>query len=657
MADDWTPPRRKPAPPYRRTAQPRHPAGKQTRQPARKPPPQRKPNRPARRKRLPVNNRLRIVSVRFVLIAALIAAGVRLIQVQGFEAEALSVRADKQRVKTIPIVAKRGDIVDRNNVKLAFSVETRTLAWSQKVVRRDYEKIKIDYETRIKEVAAKMKAVLGDKVDENELLTKMRGEGYAVLVRDVLPAQEREIRKKYAEVISEAQSRREYPGGTLASNIIGFANWRSDDPDRAKHNVHGLFGMENDRDAELAGEPGSQTVDTAEGADGVVIPGTERNVRQAKDGVDIQLTIDADVQYDVQQKLSAYVAQTRAQGGAAVVMDARTGEVVALANDKSFDPKNSQGPNGYGNPQVTGNPAVSNPYEPGSVNKIVTAAAAIEGGVTRPEDTHRVLGSHKVADRIVEDAWPHGPLTMTTTGIFAKSSNVGTLMLAEELGQQRYADMLRKFGLGQKTGVGLPGESAGQVPDVKQWSGSTFGNLPIGQGLSMTVLQMAGMYQAIANNGVRVPPRIIKSTIDVDGNRKLEPRPEGVRVVSDQTATTVRNMLRAVVQKAPNQQSGTGVAAALPGYQISGKTGTAQQIDPTTKIYSNKLYWITFAGMLPADNPRFVVAIMIDKPDYYGAENGKTAAPLFHDIASYLAQRYTVPLSPEQAPIVPLTVN
>ncbi|WP_446685414.1 peptidoglycan D,D-transpeptidase FtsI family protein [Kibdelosporangium aridum] len=644
----------KPKPPARQTVHHR-PVGKPARPPARKPQPKRGPM--LRRKRVAANPRLRIVTVRFVLIAALIAAGVRLIQVQGIEAEALAVRADKQRAVTNTIPAKRGDIIDRNGVKLAFSVETRALFWAPTVVRKDYEKNKIDYETRIKEIAAKIKSVLGDKVDENDLLTKMRSDGYSTLARDVLPAQEREIRKKYKEIISEVQSRREYPGGTLASNILGYANWRSDDKDRSKHNVHGLFGMENDRDSELAGEPGKQTVDTAEGTDGVVIPGTERNVRQAKDGSDIELTIDADVQYDVQQKLSAYVAQNRAKGGAAVVMDAHTGEVYALANDKSFDPAAPKGPNGYSNPQATGNPAVTTPYEPGSVNKIVTAAAAIEDGLTKPEDTHRVLGSHKVADRVIEDAWPHGPLTMTTTGIFAKSSNVGTLMLAEQVGQDRYADMLKKFGLGQKTGVGLPGESPGSVPERKQWSGSTFGNLPIGQGLSMTVLQMAGMYQTIANNGVRVSPRIIKSTIDRDGIKHDEPRPEGVRVVSEQTATTVRNMFRAVMQKAPNNQSGTGPQAALTGFQISGKTGTGQQIDPATGKYSTSLHTITFAGILPADNPRFVVGIMIDRPDYFGAEFGKTAAPLFHDIASYLAQRFNLPLSAEQAPVVPLTLN
>jgi cell division protein FtsI (penicillin-binding protein 3) len=639
----------------------RQPIHRPSRQPSGKPvgaprrPSQQKPKAkrpPMIRRRRPVaNNRLRILSVRFVLVAALVAAGVKLIQVQGFEAEALSRKADSQRSLTIPIAAKRGEIVDRNGVKLAFSVETRALTWSPKGVKREYEKTKVDYETRIKDIAAKIKAVVPE-ADEQDLLAKMRSDNFTYLLQDITPAQERDIRRKYAEVGSEPRARREYPGGPLASNILGYANWRSE-----SKNVHGLFGMENDRDTELAGEAGSQTMDTQSGADGVVIPGTERNLRQAKDGSAIELTIDADIQYDVQRKLSDYVAKSGAKSGSAVVLDAHTGEVYALANDKSFDPADPKGPNGLGNTDATGNPAVTTPYEPGSVNKIVTAAAAIEDGIAKPEDTLRVPGTHKVADRVIGDAWDHGTLTMTTTGVFAKSSNIGTLLLAEKVGEDRYAEMLKNFGLGQKTGVGLPGESSGSVPERKSWSGSTFGNLPIGQGLSMTVLQMAGMYQAIANNGVRVSPRIIKSTVDRDGNRHVEPRPEGVRVVSEQTATTVRNMFRAVTQKAPNGQSGTGPAAALTGYQVSGKTGTAQQVDPATNRYSNSLYWITFAGILPADNPRFVVGIMLDKPNYSGNEFGRSAAPLFHDIASYLAQRANLPLSPEQTPVVPLTLN
>jgi cell division protein FtsI (penicillin-binding protein 3) len=597
---------------------------------------------------------LRIVSVRFVLVAALIAAGLKLVQVQGFQAEALSGNATRQRAEKREIPAERGNIVDRNGVKLAFSVETRSLAWSPRVTRAGYAKSGFNYDARTAEIAAKIRAVVGDRVNEQDILNKMRSDDFNYLVHDVEPAQERAITKKYKEVIVENRARREYPGGTLASNILGYANWRNDNPDRNKHNVHGLFGLENSADSILAGEPGSQTVDTAEGSD-VVIPGTERDQRAAKPGSSIELTLDSDIQYDTQQKLAQYVAKSGARGGSIVVMDAKTGEVYALATDKSFDPNVPNGPNGYGNTQATGNPAVTTPYEPGSVNKIITAAAAVELGLAKPQDTLSVPGTKKVADRTIHDAWAHGTITMSTTGVFAKSSNIGTLMLAEKVGPDRFADMVKKFGLGQKTGVGLPGESSGSVPDRKQWSGSTFGNLPIGQGLSMTVLQMAGMYQTIANGGVRVPPRLIKSTTTSDGTRREEPRPEGVRVVSEETAVTVRNMLRAVVQKAPKGQSGTAPAAALNGYQISGKTGTAQQVDPATGRYSNSKFWITFAGILPADDPRFVVGIMLDAPDYSKAE-GRSAAPLFHDVASYLAQRFNLPLSKEASPVVPLVL-
>jgi cell division protein FtsI (penicillin-binding protein 3) len=228
-------------------------------------------------------------------------------------------------------------------------------------------------------------------------------------------------------------------------------------------------------------------------------------------------------------------------------------------------------------------------------------------------------------------------------------------MLAKQCGPDRFSALLKKLGLGARTGVGLAGESPGRVPPRGQWSGSTFGNLPIGQGLSMTVLQMAGMYQALANNGVRVPPRVVSARVTPEGKRIPEPKPEPVRVVDTKTAKVVRDMFRAVVQDAPTPNNGTGRPAALTGYQISGKTGTAQQFDKALGRYSQEKYWITFAGILPADNPRFVVGIMIDQPKYVGGPpEGKTAAPLFHDIASHLAQTYNIPLSKEQTPFVPL---
>ena len=234
-----------------------------------------------------------------------------------------------------------------------------------------------------------------------------------------------------------------------------------------------------------------------------------------------------------------------------------------MSNDNTFDPSQDIGRQ---EDRQLGNPAVSSPFEPGSVNKIVTAASVIEFGLSNPDEVLQVPGSIDMGGVTVGDAWEHGVMPYTTTGVFGKSSNVGTLMLAQRVGPERYADMLAKFGLGQRTGVGLPGESAGLVPPIDQWSGSTFSNLPIGQGLSMTLLQMTGMYQAIANDGVRIPPRIIKATVAPDGTRTEEPRPEGVRVVSPQTAQTVRGMLRAVVQRDPmGTQQGTGSLAAVDG--------------------------------------------------------------------------------------------
>jgi cell division protein FtsI (penicillin-binding protein 3) len=608
------------------------------------------------------NHHIRVVSVRFLLIAALVAAGVKLIQVQGFEAEALAAKAEQQRTTEIDIPATRGSIVDRNGVQLAFSVESRVLALQPKRVRedialynKDHPRDRLSFEDRIEEIAGTISEKLGGRVSKTDLLEKLRRKAnFVYLVDNVEPAAARDIQELYPEISTEYRAVREYPGRSLASNIVGVANWRMDDPNVKKHNLHGRSGLEILWDNELSGTPGRQVVDTEEGSQSVVIPGTERDLVSAIDGSDVETTIDADLQYHLQQSLAGYVTKSQAKNASAVVLDAHTGEVYAMANDKSFDPTDPKGLDA----QTMGNPAVSTPYEPGSVNKIVTALCTIQEDISAPGDSHMVGDSINVADRTVHDAWSHGTMPFTTTGIFAKSSNVGTLMLAEQCGPDRFSTLLRDLGLGKRTGVELPGESPGRVPPRGQWSGSTFGNLPIGQGLSMTVLQMAAMYQTIANDGVRVPPRIVSARVSPDGTRVAEPRPKPVRVVPADTARTVRDMLRAVVQDGEGLNNGTGPAAALTGYQVSGKTGTGQQIDPATGSYSNDRYWITFAGILPADDPRFVVGIVLDRPNYSGGPpEGRSAAPLFHDIASYLAQRYNIPLSKKPSPVVPLVLD
>jgi cell division protein FtsI (penicillin-binding protein 3) len=583
-----------------------------------------------------------------IFLVLIIAAG-QLFNLQVPRAEGLRAEAASQLKVTDVEKAVRGAIVDRNNDKLAFTIEARALTFQPVKVRKQLAEAKAkspeapDPERRLRDIAAAVASRLNNKPDANSVLKKLKSDdSFVYLARAVDPAVSDAITTKFPEVGSERQDLRQYPGGSLAANVVGGIDWDG----------HGLLGLEDSFDAVLAGTDGSVTYDR--GSDGVVIPGSYRNRHDAVNGSTVQLTLDDDIQFYVQQQVQQAKNLSGAQNVSAVVLDAKTGEVLAMANDNTFDPSQDLSRQ---QDRELGNLAVSSPFEPGSVNKIITAASVIEYGLSNPDEVLQVPGSIDMGGVTVSDAWVHGTMPYTTTGVFGKSSNVGTLMLAQRIGPQRYSDMLRKFGLGQRTNVGLPGESAGIVPPIDQWSGSSFANLPIGQGLSMTLLQMTGMYQTIANDGVRIPPRIIKATIAPDGSRTDEPAPEGVRVVSPQTAQTVRQMMRATVQRDPRgEQQGTGPQAAVEGYQISGKTGTAQKINPACGCYFNDVYWITFAGMATVDDPRYVVGVMMDNPHRTAdGQPGTTAAPLFHNIASWLLQRENVPLSPDPGP--PLTLQ
>ncbi|WP_197379759.1 peptidoglycan D,D-transpeptidase FtsI family protein [Mycolicibacterium mengxianglii] len=585
-----------------------------------------------------------------IVVGVLIAlAAAQLFNLQVPQAAGLRAEAAGQLKVTDVEQALRGAIVDRNLDKLAFTIEARALTFQPVRIRKQLEEARQkspeapDPELRLRDIAKEVSSRLGGRPDMATVLKKLRGkESFVYLARAVDPAIATAIMEKFPEVGSERQDLRQYPGGALAANMVGGIDWDG----------HGLLGLEDSMDSVLAGADGSLTYDR--GSDGVVIPGSYRNRHDAVDGSTVQLTIDDDIQFYVQQQVQLAKDASGANNVSAVVLDAKSGEVLAMANDNTFDPSQDIGRQ---DSKQLGNLAVSSPFEPGSVNKIITAATAIELGLTNPDEVLQVPGSINMGGVTVGDAWNHGVEPYTTTGVFGKSSNVGTLMLAQRIGPERFADMLNKFGLGQRTGVGLPGETAGLVPPIDQWSGSSFSNLPIGQGLSMSLLQMAGMYQAIANDGLRIPPRVIKATIAADGTRTEEPRPEGVRVVSPQTAQTVRNMLRAVVQRDPmGVQQGTGPAAAVEGYQVAGKTGTAQQINPDCGCYYSDVYWITFAGLATVDNPRYVVGIMMDAPKRAAdGTPGSSAAPLFHNIASWLLQRENVPLSPDPGP--PLTLR
>ena len=584
-----------------------------------------------------------------VIFLALIVAAAQLFNLQVPQAAGLRAQAAGQLKVTDVDRAVRGRVTDRNSSKLAFTTEARALTFQPTKIRKQLAEAKQkspkapDPDQRLMEIAKDISGKLNNSPDYAGVLKKLRSnETFVYLARAVDPGIAAAISKKFPEVGAERQDIRQYPGGSLAANVVGGIDWDG----------HGLMGLEESMDSVLAGTDGSVTYDR--GSDGVVIPGSYRNRHDAVNGATVELTLDSDIQFYAQQQVQLARDASGARNVSAVVLDAKTGQVLAMANDDTFDP--SQDIGRQADKQI-GNLPVTSPFEPGSVNKIVTAASVIEFGLSNPDEVLSVPGSIDMGGVNIRDAWGHGVMPYTTTGVFGKSSNVGTLMLAQRIGPERYYEMLGKFGLGQRTGVGLPGESAGIVPSIDQWSGSTFSNLPIGQGLSMTLLQMTGMYQAIANDGLRIPPRIVKATIAADGTRTEESEPNGIRVVSSETARTVRNMLRAVVQRDPmGTQQGTAPAAAVDGYQVAGKTGTAQQINPGCGCYYDDVYWITFAGMAPVEDPRYVIGIMMDAP-MRNADGtpGHSAAPLFHNLAGWLLQRENVPLSPDPGP--PLTLE
>jgi cell division protein FtsI (penicillin-binding protein 3) len=382
----------------------------------------------------------------------------------------------------------------------------------------------------------------------------------------------------------------------------------------------------------LAGHDGTitYTVDNV----GNINPSSRTITDAARNGSTIALTIDQSLQFMAQQDLDQAVPESGARSAEMAVLDAHTGQVLALASSGTFD---ATDPNTI-NPDVPIDPPVMSAFEPGSVQKAITFAAAIQQKVIAPQTVITVPNSITMGGVNISDAWWHPTEQFTATGVLAESSNVGTLEIAQKLGPQVWYSYERKFGVGQATGIELPGETSGYVPPLDSWSDSTFANLPFGQGESMSVLQLASIYQTIANGGVRVPPRIVESVTSPDGTVHPTAAPDGIRVVTAQTARTVRTMLESVTQP-----GGTGLKAAIPGYRVAGKTGTAQQPDPATGRYSDTMNWDTFAGMLPADNPQFVVAIMVDNPAH-GVEGGDVAAPLFREIASYeLAHAHIAP--------------
>jgi cell division protein FtsI (penicillin-binding protein 3) len=537
----------------------------------------------------------------------------RLVQLQGFDSTVYAAKAEKQRLRTVTLAPARGSILDREGRPLALNVEARAIYADPKLVE-DPER-----------TADALAPILG--VTPDELRPKLeRDNRFVYLARGVDPEVARTVVKARLPGIGALpETKRVYPNDSLGAAVIGFVGREGD----------GLGGIEYALDADLRGKPGKEVVE--EDTAGRQIPSGAHRTEPPVPGRTQVLTIDRDIQWQAERVLAEQVAKTRAKRGQIVVMDVRTGEILALAVAPTFDPNDPAD----SKPELLGNPALSQVYEPGSVNKVITAAAALETGLVTP-DTHVVVPpSIRIANKTFTDAHAHGTLDMTFTGVLAESSNIGTIGIAQRLGKETLYDYLRKFGLGERTGIRFPGESPGLLPQPHEWWSTAIGTIPIGQGVAATSLQVAAAYAAIANNGVRVQPSLLKGSIDASGTLTPAPPPKRVRAVSARTAKQITHMLEAVVTP-----DGTAPLAAINGYRVAGKTGTARKVRADGRGYSG--YVSSFVGFAPADAPRLVVSVVLDEPvPIYG---GTVAAPVFRSVMGFALGALRIPPTGRPAP-------
>ena len=547
-----------------------------------------------------------------VAIVLTVLAG-RLVQLQGFDSTVYAAKAERQRLRNVTLAAARGSIVDRDGRPLALNVEARAI-YADPTLVEDVHK-----------TAADLAPLLG--VAPKELRPKLRRTNrFVYLARGVDPeVARRVIAAKLPGIGALPETKRVYPNESLGAAVIGFVGREGD----------GLGGIEYALDRDLRGKDGKEVVE--EDTAGRQIPSGAHKTVPPVPGRTQVLTIDRDIQWQAERVLADQVAKTRAKRGQIVVLDVKTGEVLALAVAPTFDPNEpTDSP-----AELRGNPALSQVYEPGSVNKVITAAAALETGIVTPDSHVVVPPSIRIANKTFTDAHAHGTLNMTFTGVLAESSNIGTIGIAQRLGKDTLYDYLRKFGLGERTGIRFPGESPGLLPQPHEWWSTALGTIAIGQGVAATSLQVAAAYAALANDGVRVQPSLVKGSLGEDGTLKPAPAPKRVRAVSARTARQITRMLEAVVT-----DDGTAPLAAIDGYRVAGKTGTARKVRPDGRGYAG--YISSFVGYAPADAPRLVVSVVLDEPvPIYG---GIVAAPVFRSVMGFSLGKLRVPPTGRPAP-------
>jgi cell division protein FtsI (penicillin-binding protein 3) len=539
-----------------------------------------------------IDRRLGLLFCFFVLLFSVALA--RAFWLQGVRGGELRAEAHGQQVTEVTIPGQRGRVIDRTGKVLAVSEDAADI-------------IATPYQVKDPErTAERLHDVTGVSVADLTESLSDRSSGFAYLARKVdLDTADRVERLEIAGISTVPDSRRLYPQGELASQVIGAVGTEN----------QGLTGLEQAEDDVLGGANGEQEVVH----DALGEPLRTETVRPASIGQDVRVTLDAAIQGRTEEALAEAGEHFEAKGATAIVMDPSSGDILAMANWPGYDPTDLEA----ASDEELANRATGFTYEPGSTFKAFTVAAALEDKVVTPQTSFYLPSEIQVADRRIGEAHERPPIDATVSQILAQSSNVGAVKIGLEEGPDRFSDWIDRFGFGEKTGLDYPGEEQGIVPSRDDYSGSTMGNLPIGQGLAVTPLQMATGYSAVANGGILRRPRLITQV----GSEPTESDSDGQRVISTETSAQLRRMLEGVLEP-----GGTASSVSVPGYVLAGKTGTAQKVEDGT--YSDSRYVASFVGFAPAQNPKLLVTVVVDEPLYVHT-GGEVAAPVFGDIASF----------------------
>ena len=571
----------------------------------------------------------RIRALIFLLALAMFVFGLRLVQVQAVQAGDYRMRAVNEMENTKSLPAPRGEITDINGIAFARSVAATSIVVDQTQITNPARVA--NFIAPILDLpVAQVQASITGKRKWNMVYQNAKPALWQKLTQSISQFNSQYPAMSPDRIIGFFPERgyiREYPSGSLIASLVGFVN----------RDGKGATGLESSMNSMISGIDGKYSFANGYGAE---IPGSQSEIIPAQTGTTVRLTVDRDIQWVASQAISDAVKSSNALSGTVIVMDPKTGEILAHATAPTFNPNNTS--------KVAlvamRNPSVQDVYEPGSTGKVMTLAAALEEKKITPETVITVPYALKRSTKVFHDHDKHPTQYLTTAGVLAVSSNTGSIQIGELLSNDKFYEYFSKFGVGSKTGSGLPGESRGILPKVADWSGTSAPTMAFGQGYSLTAMQATSIFATIANDGVRVSPTVIAGTRDSSGNFTPAPGRTSERVVSSETAKAMRLMMESVVSG-----NGTAPSAAIPGYRVAGKTGTAQRIDDTCGCYRG--YTASFIGFAPADKPAYVISVTIQDPKgmHWG---GVLGGPVFKKVMSFVLQsRHIAPTGTAFVPI------